>query len=77
MLFKGFKHLNIHLILVQNFSNFFVSVNRAVKIFYNFLKIIHFIIFPIFIFHAIWDLSKSKCLSNISPKISKRFFKPL
>ena len=38
MLFEGFKYLNVHLILVQKFSNFFETFNRAVEIFGNFFE---------------------------------------
>ena len=31
MLIEGFEHLNVYLILVQEFPYFFVSLNRAVK----------------------------------------------
>ena len=73
MLFEGFKHLNAYPILVQKFSNFFVSFNKAIEIFGNFLRITHQIISPISIFHAFWSLPKLKCLPNINPKIPKLF----
>ena len=38
ILFEGFKYLNVHLILVQKLSNFFVSFYRAFKILGKFLK---------------------------------------
>ena len=38
MVFEEFKHLNVHLILVQKFSNFFKSFNRTVEIFSNFFE---------------------------------------
>ena len=41
MLIEGFKYLNVYLLLAQNFSKFFVSLNKAVEIFGNFLRIIH------------------------------------
>ena len=53
MIFEGFKHLNVHLILVQKFSNFIVSLNKTVEIFINLLKITQLIISPIFIFHIV------------------------
>ena len=69
MLFEGFKRLNVHLISIQKFSNFFVSLNKVVEIFSNFLRIIHQIISPISIFYAIWSLPKPKCLPNINPNV--------
>ena len=41
MLFEGFKHLDIYLILAQKFSNFYISLNKVVEIFGNFLEITH------------------------------------
>ena len=52
MLIEGFKHLDIYLILVQKFSNFFISFNKAIEIFGNFFRIIHQIISPILNFYA-------------------------
>ena len=77
MLIEGFKHLNVYLLLAQKLSNFFISLNKAVEIFGNFLRIIHQIISPILNFYAIWRLQTPKCLSRISPKIPKLFIKPL
>ena len=56
MLIERFEYLNVYLILVQKFSNFFISLNRAAEIFGNFLRIIHQIISPIPNFYAIWRL---------------------
>ena len=53
MLIEGFKHLDIYLILAQKFSNFFISLNKVVEIFGNFLRITHLIISPILNFYAI------------------------
>ena len=36
VLIEGFKHLDIYLLLVQKFSNFFISLNKVVEIFGNF-----------------------------------------
>ena len=69
MLIEGFEHLNVYLIIVQKISNFFLSLNKAVGIFGNFLRIIHGIISPIPNFYTIWSLQMPKCLSKISPKI--------
>ena len=38
---EGFKHLNVYLILVQKFSKYFISIDKTVEIFGNFLKITH------------------------------------
>ena len=38
MLLEQFKHLNVHLMFVQKFSNFFVSLNRALEIFGKFFE---------------------------------------
>ena len=38
VLVLGFKHLNVHLILVQKFLNFLVSFNKAIEIFGNFFE---------------------------------------
>ena len=54
-----------------------MSLNKAVEIFGNFLRIIHKIISPILNFYAIWRLQMPKCPSKISQKIPKLFFKPL
>ena len=64
-LFKVFKRLNVPLVLVQKFSNFFVSLYRAINIPKKISKIIHGIIFVIPISHFTYGLSKPKCLSNI------------
>ena len=77
MLIEGFKHLNVYLILAQKFSNFLISLYKAVEIFGNFLKISHVIISLILNFYALWRLQMPKCLSKISPKIPKLFIKPL
>ena len=77
MLIEGFKHLNVYLILVKKFSNFFISLNKAVEIFDSFLRIIHQIISPIFNFYAIWRLQMPNGPSKISSKILKLFSKPL
>ena len=77
MLNERFEHLNVYLILVQKFSIFFKSLSKAVEIFDNFLRITHQIISPVRNFYAIWRLQMPKCLSKISPKIPKYFFKPL
>ena len=77
MLIEGFKHLNVYLILAQKCPNFFISLNKAVEIFGNFLRIIHHIISLIFNFYAIWRLQMPKCPSKISPKSPKLFIKPL
>ena len=69
MLIEGFEHLNIYLILVQKFSNFFISLSKAVEIFGNFLRITHQITSPIPNFYAIWRQQMPECLSKISPKI--------
>ena len=53
MLIEGFKHLNVYLLLAQKFSNFFISLNKVVEIFGNFLRIIHPIISPFHNFYAI------------------------
>ena len=53
MLIEGFKHLDIYLVLVQKFSNFFISFNKIFEIFGNFLRIIHLIISLILNFYAI------------------------
>ena len=39
MLIEGFKHLDIYLILVQKFSNFFIGLSKVGEIFGNFLRI--------------------------------------
>ena len=77
MLIEGFEHLNVYLILVKKFSKKFISLSKVVEIFGNFLRITHKIISPIPNFYAIWRLQMPKCLSKISPKIPKLFFKPL
>ena len=77
MLIEGFKHLNVYLILVKKFSNFFISLSKAVEIFGNFLRVTHQIISPIPNFYAISRLQMPKCPPKISPKISKLFSKPL
>ena len=74
MLIEGFKHLNVYLILAQKFSNIFISFNKAVEIFGNFLRITHQIISPILNFYAIWRLQMPKYPSKISPKIPQTFF---
>ena len=53
MLIEGFKHLDIYLILAQEFSNFFIGLSKVVEIHGNFLRITHQIISPIFNFYAI------------------------
>ena len=53
MLFEGFMHLDIYLILAQKFSNFFIGLIKVVEIFGNFLRITHRVISPIFNFCAI------------------------
>ena len=53
MLIEGFKHLNVYLLLAQKFSNFFISLNKAVEIFVNSLRITYQIISPILSFYAI------------------------
>ena len=53
MLIEGFKHLNVYLSLAQKFSNFFISLNKAIEIFGNFLRITHQIISPILNFYVI------------------------
>ena len=77
MIFKAllvlYKHLNVYLFLAQKFLNFFQGLDRAVETFGNFLRIIHQIISPIYIFYSNWGRSKQKCLSNISPKNFKFF----
>ena len=77
MLIEGFEYLNVYLIVVQKFSNFFISLNKAVEIFGNFLRTTHQIISPMSIFYVIWRLQMPKCLAKISPKIPNFFFKPL
>ena len=73
VLIEEFKQLIFHLILVQKLSNFIISFHRAIKIFDNFLRIIHQVISHISNFYAIWSLQKPKCLFNISPKNPKLF----
>ena len=41
VLIEGFKHLDIYIILAQNFSNFFIGFSKVFEIFGNFLKITH------------------------------------
>ena len=53
VLIEGFKHLNVYLSLAQKFSNYFISLNKAVEIFGSFLRITPLIISPIFNFYAI------------------------
>ena len=53
MLIKGFKHLDIYLILAQKFSDFFVGLSKVVEIFGNFFRITHQVISPILNFCAI------------------------
>ena len=53
MLIEEFKHLNIYLLLAQKILNFFISLNKIVEIFGNFLRITHQIISPILNFYAI------------------------
>ena len=77
MLTEGFEYLNVYLILVPKFSNFFISLNKDVEIFDKFLRITHQMISPVPNFYAIWRLQMPKYLSKISPKVPKLFFKPL
>ena len=53
VLIEGFMHLNIYLLLAQKFSKCFISLNKVVEIFGNFLRITHQIISPILNFNAI------------------------
>ena len=53
MLIERFEHLNVYLILVQKFSNFFISLSKVVEVFGNFLRITHEIISPMSIFYVI------------------------
>ena len=53
MQIEGFKHLDIYLILAQNFSNFSIEFSKVVEIFGNFWRITHQVISPIFNFCAI------------------------
>ena len=41
VLIKGFKHLNVYLLLAQKFSNFFIHLNKVVEIFGDFLRSTH------------------------------------
>ena len=52
MLIEEFKHFDIYLILAQKFSNFFISLNKAIEILGNFLRITHQIISLILNFYA-------------------------
>ena len=53
MLIEGFKYLNVYLLLTQKFSKLFKSLNKAVEIFGNFLRITHQIISPILNFYVV------------------------
>ena len=65
MLFKGYKCLNVHLKLVQKFSNFLSSLYRAFEIFGSFLG--QYQIDDISFINFLIELITSKLISWVFP----------